>query len=280
MSEVGSAECTTDWLKLREDADAEARSVELAAMLGTQMRPGRVTLRDLGCGSGAMARWLAPRLPGPQHWTLHDRDLHLLAHAMSNLPLMAGDGTPVAARATVDDITTLVTTDLIGTRCVTASAVLDLLTWEEVSRLAATCSEAGCTALFSLSVDGRVRLDPAESLDAEFVVAFNAHQRRTVGGRRLLGPDAGPAMAEAFAELNSAVTVRSSTWYLGPGREALLEEWLRGWISAACEQRPVLARHARGYLERRLAAAAAGTLSGEVGHLDILAVPAREHEEP
>ena len=28
-----------------------------------------------------MGRWLAPLLPGPQHWVLHDRDADLLAVA-------------------------------------------------------------------------------------------------------------------------------------------------------------------------------------------------------
>ena len=35
---------------------------------------GRLVIHDLGGGSGAMGRWLAPRLPGPQHWVVHDRD--------------------------------------------------------------------------------------------------------------------------------------------------------------------------------------------------------------
>ena len=38
-------------------------------------------VHDLGSGTGSMVRWLAPRLPGPQHWVLHDRDPDLLAAA-------------------------------------------------------------------------------------------------------------------------------------------------------------------------------------------------------
>ena len=38
----------------------------------------RCVIHDLGCGTGSMGRWLAPRLPGPQHWVLHDRDADLL----------------------------------------------------------------------------------------------------------------------------------------------------------------------------------------------------------
>ena len=68
-----TATVTPDWLTLREPADAAARSAELAARLGRHR-----VIHDLGGGSGAMGRWLAPRLPGPQHWVVHDRDPALL----------------------------------------------------------------------------------------------------------------------------------------------------------------------------------------------------------
>ena len=48
--------------------------------------PRRCGVHDLGSGTGSMARWLAPRLPGPQHWVLHDRDAGLLARAAGTLP--------------------------------------------------------------------------------------------------------------------------------------------------------------------------------------------------
>ena len=67
-----------DWLALREPADAEARSVELAERLARHLPAGRLEIHDLGGGSGAMGRWLAPRLPEPQHWVVHDRDEDLL----------------------------------------------------------------------------------------------------------------------------------------------------------------------------------------------------------
>ena len=53
---------------------------------------GRLVIHDLGCGSGGMGRWLAPLLPGPQHWVAHDRDADLLAIAAANLPGPAADG--------------------------------------------------------------------------------------------------------------------------------------------------------------------------------------------
>ncbi|MGR6967701.1 hypothetical protein ACU610_24900 [Geodermatophilus sp. URMC 61] len=276
LSSPGSPVCTPDWLALREDADAAARAAELVdalrVHLGTRARP--VVVRDLGCGTGSMGRWLAGRLPGPQTWVLHDRDPRLLARAAGSPPTVAADGTPVTARTQRGDLTDLRAADLAGTTLVTASALLDLLTAEEVDGLAAACAGAGAAALLTLTVTGDVELDPPDPLDAAFAAAFDAHQRRRTGGRRLLGPDAGVATADAFARRGAAVQVRSSPWRLGADRAGLAEEWLRGWVGAACAQQPDLEEDAAAYLRDRLAACAAGRLRVGVGHVDVLALPA------
>src|SRR5688572_26577321 len=161
LSRPGSPVCTPDWLALREGADAAARAPELVELvrvhLAAAARPGRpAVIRDLGCGTGSMGRWLARRLSGPQVWILHDRDPGLLASAAASTPSVAADGAPVSARTQEGDLTELRSSDLSGTVLVTASALLDLLTAEEVDGLAATCTEAGVAALLTLSVDGRV----------------------------------------------------------------------------------------------------------------------------
>lgn len=265
-----------DWLALRERADASARSPELAAQLRAHLegRPGTpLVVRDLGCGSGSMGRWLAGRLPGRQLWILHDRDPGLLTQALTRAPGVAADGAQVTTRTHQGDITDLRAADLAGTSLVTASALLDLLSAEELDRLAAACVEAGCAALLTLSVLGRVDLAPADPLDAGFAAAFDSHQRRCAGGRRLLGPDAGPAAVDAFTRRGAAVASRPSPWRLGAAQTELAQEWLRGWISAACEQQPGLERRAGAYLRRRLDACAAGELRVVVGHVDVLALP-------
>ena len=79
LSTPGSPVCTPDWLALREPADAAARVPALVDRLRPHLPDGPLTVRDLGCGTGSMGRWLAPLLAGPhQHWVLHDRDATLL----------------------------------------------------------------------------------------------------------------------------------------------------------------------------------------------------------
>jgi hypothetical protein len=277
LSTPGSPVCAPEWLTLREHADASARAPELVEIvrdhLRASARPGVATvIRDLGCGTGSMGRWLAGRLGGPQLWILHDRDPGLLASAAEGMPRVAADGTEVTARTRPGDFTGLRAEELAGTSLVTASAVLDLLTGEEVDELVAKCVEAGCAALLTLTVTGRVEIEPADPLDAEFTAAFNAHQRRRVGDRQLLGPDAGSAAADAFARRGVSVRTRPSPWRLGSEHLELTEEWLRGWIGAACVWEPDLRCPAAGYLRRRLDAGMAGELRVTVGHVDVLAM--------
>jgi SAM-dependent methyltransferase len=267
MTGVGDTRVTPDWLALREPADAAARATELLAHLPA----GPHVVHDLGCGTGAMGRWLAPRLAGPQHWVMYDRDADLLPLAAAGMPAHAADGAPVTVETRRRDITRLDDADLAGATLVTASALLDMFTADELDRFVAACAKAGAPVLLTLSVIGRAELSPAHPLDAEIAGAFNDHQRRDHGGRRLLGPDAVGRAAEAFAARGADILVRPSVWRLGPTDAALTSEWLAGWIGAAAEQRPITGVDA--YAVRRSAEAAAGRLRVTLHHADLLARP-------
>ena len=289
-SEARTGDFSADWLRLREPADAHARAADLVDLI----RPGLarpIVVRDLGCGTGSLGRWLAPRLPGPQHWVLVDRDPALLDRAAATLPRYAADGAPVTVEARLGDVTALSAADLTGTSLVTCSALLDLLTADEVEAIAAALAAGGTPALFTLSVSGEVRFDPPDPLDAVVAAAFDEHQRRTVtsagqgsrtsgpgageagsaagGARRLLGTDAPVVTEQVLTALGGRVTVRPSPWRLGPDRAQLAAAWLHGWLAAAVEQQPELRVDA--YRERRLAGLAAGAVTVTVGHRDLLA---------
>jgi len=271
----GQARASSDWLTLREPADAAARAADLVAELRSVLpAEGVVAVRDLGCGTGSMARWLAGQLSGPQHWVMFDRDAELLTLASSDRPDAAADGAPVTIETRQRDITRLGPEELAGASLVTASALLDMLTAAELERLVAACVRAGCPVLIALSVTGDVDLDPADPFDRRVADAFNAHQRRGTDAGTLLGPDALSAAVDAFTRLGVEVAVRASPWRLGAAQSALAREWFTGWLSAACEQQPELRAEAAGYARRRLAEAAEGRLSVTVHHQDLLARPA------
>jgi hypothetical protein len=93
---------SADWLALREAADSRARSALLVRRLADRFEKSPSTHRteplrilDLGCGTGANLRYLAPRLGlllgdgrwARQDWTCVDRDLGLIA----TLPRLTAD---------------------------------------------------------------------------------------------------------------------------------------------------------------------------------------------
>ncbi|MEV7288964.1 class I SAM-dependent methyltransferase [Streptomyces sp. NPDC093252] len=255
-----------EWLELREPADAAARATDLLDPLRARLGPATgLVVHDLGCGTGSMGRWLAPRLDGPQHWVLHDRDPSLLHFAATHAPRSAADGSAVTVETRRGEVARLTPDALDGASLVTASALLDVLTADEIDTLAAACAGAGCPALLTLTVVGRVDLTPAHPLDGALTEAFNAHQRRT----GLLGPDAVTAACEAFSRRGATVHLRPSPWHLGPTRPALTTQWLRGWVTAAVEQAPHLEPRATPYLHTHLTHPPQTT----VHHTDLLALP-------
>jgi hypothetical protein len=269
---------STEWLALREPADAAARSRELVEHLAVPPT-GRWVIHDLGGGTGAMGRWLAPLLPGAQHWVVHDRDAELLALATPDLLGLAADGAPVTVEARQSDITRLAPGDLAGATLITASALLDMLTEDELDGLVTACVAAACPILMAMSVVGRVELTPADALDERVADAFNAHQRRQTERGRLLGPNAVAAAVARFGRLGAEVLVAPSPWRLAATQADLTEVWLTGWIGAACEQRPQLAAEVDVYTRRRLAQASAGQLEVTVDHADLLALPGRRQSD-
>ena len=261
-----------DWLALRAGADAAARSQVLAAALARAIPAGPVVVHDLGAGTGAMPRWLAPRLPGPQRWVLHDGDAGILSH-LDLHGVADRDGWPVAAAVRVGELAALPEDAFRGATAVTASALLDVVTREEAARIVAACVRAGAPALFSLTVTGSVRISgPARSDVRALGAAFDDHQRRTVDGRTMLGPDAVSVVAAGFTAAGWRVRTAATPWRLSTG--GLLTAWLDGWIGAALEQRPELADVADRHRARWEALAAAGRLRAVVQHEDLLACPA------
>lgn len=267
MTTAEAIRVSPEWLDLRERADAAARSRELVRQLRRHLPTGPLVVHDLACGSGSMGRWLAPLLPRPQQWILHDRDPDLLALAEANRP------DSVAVETRLGDVTRLGRDELAGASLVTASALLDLLTEDELAALVDACVGPACPVLLTLSVAGRVRLFPADPLDAHVAASFDEHQRRVTSRGRLLGPDAVEAAADRFRRSGAEVVVEPSPWRLDARESDLVAEWLAGWVDAACEQEPELAADADPYRRRRLREAEAGRLVVTVDHADVLVVP-------
>ena len=265
MSSVPERPIAADWLALREPADTRTRDAVAADLLPLLLArlpegadPG-LRIVDLGAGTGANLRWLAPRLPHPdrQHWLLVDHDPGLLAK---------GPVDATAVRADVVDLTTVLA-EHGGADLITAAALLDLLHPGEVEAIVDAVVKAGVPALFTLSVTGEVELDPADEQDGPLAASFDAHQRRD--GR--LGPDAGPAAATLFQDRGWTVIEVRTPWLLtAADHPELVHAWLEGRVEAAVEHQPDLASAAAEWLARRLGQPG---LTARIGHVDVLALP-------
>jgi hypothetical protein len=267
------------WLALREPADEDARARATPALLEhlgappTASRGGGapLTVVDLGAGTGANLRHLAPLLrragAGPQRWTLLDHDADLLARTSSG-PLPAGVEAATPRLGDLAELRPLLVDAPAG--LVTCAALLDLLLPGQVEALAQAVVGARAPALFALTVTGGVELDPPHPADAALRRAFDDHQQR--GGR--LGPRAAGAAVQALAEAGARVLAVPTPWHLGPDRPDLLGSWLEGRAGAAVEQDPGLATTAAGWLEERTGQVAAGALRAVVHHVDLAALPA------
>jgi SAM-dependent methyltransferase len=289
-----------EWLALREPVDHRSRSADLLGPLAEwwSARPSRRVL-DLGSGTGSNLRYLAPRLPGEQRWTLVDQDTALLDRA-------TGTAIDVVGVAGVERVSGDLEREglalVAGADLVTASALLDLVTDEWLERLVEACRTAGSAALLSLTWDGGITWDDPNSdpgpdsrsdshpdpddvgsgdghdddqdepTDRLVADAVRNHQLRDKGIGPALGPAAGPAAADAFRAAGYDTWLLPSPWRLGTGDELLTRALVDGWATAASEERPGDAPLIRDWAERRRPADLA-RFRLEVGHVDLLALP-------
>lgn len=248
---------SAEWLDLREPADRAARDAGLLRRAAAAAGPAPVIM-DLGCGSGATVRAMAPHLPPDVRWRLVDTDAALLE-------LAAAQAGPEAEIWRVD-IADLDALPLDGATLVTASALLDLVSDPWLRALAARLRVPFYAAL---SYDGIMTWDPGDPRDASVTAAFNRHQRGDKGLGSALGPDAVAGASAALAAAGFEVERAESPWRLGPADAGLQRTLVEGIGAAAAEAGEATAP---GWTATRRDAAT--TTACRIGHGDILATPA------
>jgi len=256
------------WLALREPVDHRSRAADLVEPLRGWWTARRAsTVLDLGSGTGSNVRYLAPKLPGAQRWTVVDHDAALLDR-------LRPPAANVSVRPVLRDLGSVGLTEVKGTDLVTASALLDLVSADWLDGLVDACVASRCAALFALSYDGSLaRPGSADPVDVSVRDAVNEHQRRDKGLGPALGPDAARTAEELFRTRGYATWLLRSPWSLGPEDAELSRTLIDGWVGAACDVRPERADELRAWGARRRAEASGAGFRLEVGHLDLLALP-------
>ncbi|MBP8283504.1 MAG: class I SAM-dependent methyltransferase [Chromatiaceae bacterium] len=314
---------STTWLALREPVDSRARSTHLLRSLQARLStcerspgaeaasPQPLRILDLGCGTGANLRYLAPRLglepgAGPwarQDWICVDRDRRLLADLTHRTADWArgrnltasvqGEGLIIQGaqgvlawgphcrvRTLGRDLARGSESLLLGPgTLVVASALLDLVSADWLTGLLRACARSGSHLFLALTYDGRVGLVPEHPHDGTLLALVNAHQGRDKGLGPALGPSAPARLAELAAGLGFALEGADSDWVLGPDEPELQAALVAGWAVAAQEQLPAgpgskgLGEAIDRWHESRQAQIAAGLLHVRVGHRDALLSP-------
>ena len=263
---------SADWLALREPYDARARCSRLERALAAwaAARP-RLEVADLGSGTGANLRRLAPLLPPGQRWRLIEHDPRLIAAGEAMPP-------PTVARRYLradlaEDLDRLLAAPL---DLVTASALLDLVSASWLDRLADLIATRRAAALFVLSWDGRIALDPPHADDAVIAGLVRRHQRTDKGFGPAFGPDAVPRLAARLKEAGGRLETGRSDWVYGPAAGPLHRALVDGWAAAAREIEPAAATRVQAWRRDRLDAPPA---RGLVGHQDLLWLPENERSK-
>jgi SAM-dependent methyltransferase len=260
---------SADWLQLREPADRRARWSGAAARLVAELPvPRAAHIVDLGSGTGANLRYLAPQLGREHDWLLVDHDPSLQAATVAACRKASVRG-QVELRL-LDLATGLARLDLAGADVVTAAALLDLVSATWFDRLAACCHAVRAQLLFALNYNGQIALAPSDPDDDWLVEQVNRHQLGDKGFGPALGPAATQHAQRVLATLGYAVHIETSNWRLGADDLALQEQLITGWAEAAADIAPGDAPRSRAWLQRRLGFVASGESRVVVGHYDLL----------
>lgn len=292
------------WLALREPFDRAARAeaahaLDIAAfaarLRGRRGPDTALHVLDLGCGTGANLRALAPQLGGAQRWRLVDHDPRLLAVLPGALQGWAGSQGWHAERTGEGGLrieAPRLSLDLVwqqadlaadhdglhlhDTDLVTASALLDLVSADWLARWITRSRAAGAALCFALSVDDRLHWQPSDAADDEVHALFRAHQRRDKGFGLALGGAAVDAALPLLAGAGYRCTTAASDWRVdaaqGPAHRAMLAAMVDGIAAAAGEQDRASASRVRAWRDRRHASLAqASEAKLLVGHTDLLA---------
>jgi hypothetical protein len=281
-----------DWLALRESHDAAARNLELAQALAAAL-PARPRIMDLGAGTGALLRWLAPVIRRAQAWTLVDADGGLLSRAFASTADYAEDaGWPAtfASRKTllvpapggawrVEGLIAALreapaNLPLHQVDAVVNTALCDLVSEDWIARIAAGCAAHRLPFYAALNVTGREHFDPPHPADALVNRGFARDQMRDKGfGGIALGARAPAVIAAAFAAHGDSVQRAPSDWRIPRRAPEMAAAVASGHAAAAMARERRSRAKLLGWAMDRRAQAGLGRLAVRIGHADMLCLP-------
>jgi hypothetical protein len=242
----------------------------------------RISIVDLGCGTGSNLRALAPLLPPEQAWRLVDHDEALLRAARNAIGRWADDaqeegGNLVATRGSRRLRISFVSANLAGDlgtaldpACdlVTAAALLDLVSAEWIGLLAEEVARRQAALYAVLNYTREERWSPLHPADADLFQAFHEHHARDKGFGSPAGSGLVAVVTRAFTDRHYRVRTADSPWCLGAEDAVLVQALARGIADAVRETGSVDEAVISDWLRHRLSGATC-----IVNHCDFFAAP-------
>jgi len=268
------------WLSLREPADEAARNDAVhEACAKTFASRATLAICDLGAGTGASVRALAPMLPAEQHWTLVDHDANNLGAALTALAAWADTTSPrdggltlrhggkhIDIRTQVHDFAQNPACWPDGTELVTASALIDLVSAAWIERFTLALAVWNIPLLATLTANGKIEGRPPHALDDAVAAAFRAHQTRNKGFGPSAGAEAALLLEAALVNAGYRLTAGESPWILDDS--LLLKATAEGIAGAVSETGMVDTAALADWLQHQ----SQNTHQLIIGHRDVFAV--------
>lgn len=285
-------EFAISWLDARESADVRARDVGIVELIG-QFRNGleSINVVDLGAGTGALFRYLAPKLGGQQTWRFIDNsdvlrqqipsrltawvaETKLSIKIGKNLWCVGNDSEKYCVFYEQKDFGKGFDEFRVKPQphLITASALLDLVSGSWIEELTAFCLRMGASFYGCLTYDGKIEWSPSHPGDTKLLQLLNQDQKRDKGLGPALGPDSLPFVTQSLASRGFSIELASTPWVLGPDdvelQYALLSQWTKLFENAAV-WRP---QEFYNWKKFRLETMVDSGSCLEIGHYDIWSV--------
>ena len=286
-----------DWLAQREPFDLAARSRPLEQAFAAELRRDRpgapIRLADLGGGTAANFRALAPQLSGDQQWLLLDHDAQLLADAPARIAswarargwearvegecceVLTGTARWKLSTRQIDLAQSLESLEAGAFDGIVTTAFLDLVSLGWLERFARWLTDSGKPLLATLTVDGLRRWHP-EAIDVDLIErASRMHQGGDKGFGDSVGPGAAGALAQCLEKLACPVRLERSDWQIGGTDTAMLVRMADEAVEVARQVALDAQTRITDWRMTRAAQIEGGLASLVIGHIDLLAVPDR-----
>jgi glycosyltransferase involved in cell wall biosynthesis len=261
---------SVEWLRMREPYDHGARSRVLASRFASALLPGPSRVMELASGLGSGARFLSQFLPETTEWTLVDHDPRLLAATTLE---MARSAPGLRCTTLRQDLHALEEMPF-DADAVSTQALLDLVSEGWLERFADWLAAKRVPLLAALSVNGRVQWLPSHSSDEPVSAAFQHHQTWDRGFGHSVGVESADRLARMLSERGFEVEQSETVWHIPAEDQAMVGAMVEGIANAAGDAAtgigiaPSLIAEWRETRRSQL-----GSLSLEVGHFDLLAIP-------